>query len=278
MRRIDRQVVKKVFQKPSINDDKYSRGVLGVFAGSKKYPGAAVLTTKSASRTGVGMIRFLVNNKKVCYLVLEKSPEVVIQSGQVQGLLIGSGISSGGGNFLSRLKIKKLINQKVPTVLDAGAINFVKHMQSPCLITPHYKELQALFSANNENVDLTQIRKDPIKWAKKASQDFSTTVLLKGNTTIITDGKKVLELASSTTYLATAGSGDVLAGILGALVATNYVRIKNNQISMLEIAHAGFIIQQEVAEITSANGPMGASQMIENIAPVIRKDISTKLI
>ena len=95
MRRIDRQVVKKVFQKPSINDDKYSRGVLGVFAGSKKYPGAAVLTTKSASRTGVGMIRFLVNNKKVCYLVLEKSPEVVIQSGQFKAYLLDQGFHLG---------------------------------------------------------------------------------------------------------------------------------------------------------------------------------------
>ncbi|MFZ9908817.1 MAG: ADP-dependent NAD(P)H-hydrate dehydratase, partial [Candidatus Nanopelagicales bacterium] len=211
MKRSDRNLIKKVFVEPALSDDKYSRGVLGVITGSKSYPGAASLTTKATLRTGVGMVRFLTGIRDLNYLVLEKSPEVVIKDGQVQAWLIGSGIEKNGGKFKTRRKIKKALSQKLPTVLDAGAINFVTRLETNSIITPHYKELQELFNTKSIEVSLQDIKKDPAKWAKKASLEFKTTVLLKGNTTIICDGKSTVEIKSSTTYLATAGSGDVLS-------------------------------------------------------------------
>ena len=278
MKRSDRNLIKKVFVEPALSDDKYSRGVLGVITGSKSFPGAASLTTKASLRSGVGMVRFLTGIKDLNYLVLEKSPEVVIKDGQVQAWLLGSGIEKNGGKLRTKRMIKKALSQNLPSVLDAGAINFVTNLQTTSIITPHYKELQELFKENSIEVSLQDLKKDPLKWAKKASLEFKTTVLLKGNTTIICDGKSTVEIKSDTTYLATAGSGDVLSGILGSLVATNYLRLRNKTISLLEIAHAAVIIHQEASLEASNSGPISASMIIEKISPVIGKALSTKFI
>jgi len=278
MKRSDRNLIKKVFVTPSVFDDKYSRGVLGVITGSKTYPGAASLTTKASLRTGVGMIRFLTGEKDLNYLVLEKSAEIVIKDGQVQAWLLGSGIEKNGGKLKTRRKIKKALNQNLPVVLDAGAINFVTMIDANSIITPHYKELQELFAANSTQVSLVEIKKDPAKWAKKASLEFKTTVLLKGNTTVICDAKNLVEVKQGNPFLATAGTGDVLSGILGSLVATNYLRLKNKTISLLEIAQAAVIIHQEASLEASNSGPISASMLIEKISPVIGKVLATKFI
>ena len=278
MKRSDRNLIKKVFVTPSVFDDKYSRGVLGVITGSKTYPGAASLTTKASLRTGVGMIRFLTGEKDLNYLVLEKSAEIVIKDGQVQAWLLGSGIEKNGGKLKTRRKIKKALNQNLPVVLDAGAINFVTMIDANSIITPHYKELQELFAANSTQVSLVEIKKDPAKWAKKASLEFKTTVLLKGNTTVICDAKNLIEVKQGNPFLATAGTGDVLSGILGSLVATNYLRLKNKTISLLEIAQAAVIIHQEASLEASNSGPISASMLIEKISPVIGKALATKFI
>ena len=151
-------------------------------------------------------------------------------------------------------------------------------LEQNSIITPHYKELQELFAANSIDVSLTEIKKDPAKWAKKASIEFKTTVLLKGNTTIICDAKSTVEIKSGTPYLATAGTGDVLSGILGSLVATNYLRLRNKTITLLEIAQAAVLIHQEASLEASNAGPISASMIIEKISPVIGKALSTKFI
>jgi hydroxyethylthiazole kinase-like uncharacterized protein yjeF len=274
MKRSDRALIKKVVLVPGLEQDKYSRGVLGVITGSKRYPGAAVLTTKAAQKTGVGMIRFYSKIKQVNYLVLEKNPETVTQKGQVQAWLLGSGITPDGDNFFTRRKLNKAINQGLSQVLDAGALYLAGKQTSPTIITPHYQELARLFENNSINVSVAEIRKDPEKWAKKAAQEFGVTVLLKGNLSVITDGKKVVKIKSLTTFLATAGTGDVLAGILGALVATNYLRIRNKTISLIEIAQCACLIHQFSALESSQGGPISASMIIERIPSVIGKAIS----
>jgi hydroxyethylthiazole kinase-like uncharacterized protein yjeF len=274
MKRSDRLVIKKVVQVPSVEQDKYSRGVLGVITGSRRYPGAAVLTTKAAQKTGVGMIRFCSKIKQVNYLVLEKNPETVTQQGQVQAWLLGSGITTNGDNFFTRRKLKNAINQALPQVLDAGALYLAGKQISPTIITPHYQELARLFENNSIKVSVTDIRKDPEKWAKKAAQEFGLTVLLKGNLSVITDGKKVVKIKSMTTFLATAGTGDVLAGILAALVATNYLSLRNKTISLIDIAHCACLIHQYAALEASSGGPMSASMIIEKISSTIAKAIS----
>jgi hydroxyethylthiazole kinase-like uncharacterized protein yjeF len=274
MKRSDRALIKKVVLVPGLEQDKYSRGVLGVITGSKRYPGAAVLTNKAAQKTGVGMIRFYSKIKQVNYLVLEKNPETVAQTGQVQAWLLGSGITPDGDNFFTRRKLNKAINQGLPQVLDAGALYLAGKQTSPTIITPHYQELARLFENNSINTSVAEIRKDPEKWAKKAAQEFGVTVLLKGNLSVITDGKKVVKIKSLTTFLATAGTGDVLAGILGALVATNYLRIRNKTISLIEIAQCACLIHQFSALESSQGGPISASMIIERIPSVIGKAIS----
>jgi len=274
MKRSDRLLIKKVVQVPSVEQDKYSRGVLGVITGSKRYPGAAVLTTKAAQKTGVGMIRFCSKIKQVNSLVLEKNPETVTQQGQVQAWLLGSGITTNGDNFFTRRKLKNAINQALPQVLDAGALYLAGKQISPTIITPHYQELARLFENNSIKVSVTDIRKDPEKWAKKAAQEFGLTVLLKGNLSVITDGKKVVKIKSMSTFLATAGTGDVLAGILAALVTTNYLSLRNKTISLIDIAHCACLIHQYAALEASSGGPISASMIIEKISSTIAKAIS----
>lgn len=274
MKRSERVLIKKVVVVPTPREDKYSRGVLGVITGSHKYPGAAVLTTKAAQRTGVGMIRFCSRVKQVNYLVLEKNPETVTQKGKVQAWLLGSGITTNGDNLLTRRKLKKALKEGLPQVLDAGAMYLAGKQISPTIITPHYQELSRLFESRSIKASVVEISKDPEKWARKAAQEFGVTVLLKGNTSVIADGKKAVVIKSLTTFLATAGTGDVLAGILGALVATNYLKLQNKTISLIDIAHCACLIHQYAALEASSGGPISASMIIEKIPLIIGKAIS----
>ena len=118
------------------------------------------------------------------------------------------------------------------------------------------------------------IESDPIAWAKKASQALYVTVLLKGSTTVVAHGDSVITLPPATPMLATAGSGNVLAGIIGALFATNYIEILNDEDVIAEIAATGALIHQKAAELASEGAPISASQIIDFIQPAIRSILS----
>lgn len=264
-------LIKKALNPPDKKSDKYSRGVLGIITGSRQYPGAGFLTVESALKTGVGMIRFLTNDRKLKYLVLEKFPETVTTTGQVQAWLLGSGIDSKNRNFFTNRRLSKAIGQSLPQVLDAGALYLAGQQSSPTVITPHHKELAQLLNEKSVKVSLASIQKDPSKWAKIAAQELGVIVFLKGNLSVITDGKKIEKIQALTTQLATAGSGDVLAGILAALLATNHQRIAQKKISLIEISLAAGWIHQYAALLAAKDGPVSASMLIQKIPVVIKK-------
>lgn len=266
--------VKKCIITPSELDNKYSRGVLGVITGSAKFPGAAVLSTASASATGVGMIRFH-SNSGLAHLVLHSNPEVVVQPGAVTAWLVGSGIESKRYSdittWLRHRWFALIAKQSVPTILDAGALHLAGKFEQPTLITPHAGELARLLKSRGVTVTSEAIEGNPKKWATIASEKLGVIVLLKGSHTVVADGDLIIELPVSTPWLATAGTGDVLAGIIGALVATNYIEILNDRKRLAEIAASAAFIHNTAALLASRDAPISASGVIAMIPDAIRK-------
>ena len=257
---------------PSDLDHKYSRGVLGVITGSAQYPGAAVLTTAAASATGIGMIRFH-SSSGLAHLVLHSTPSVVVQPGKVTAWLIGSGIEakkySDITTWLRHRWFKLAALQSVPTVLDAGALRLAGSLEQPTVITPHSGELSKLLTARGVVVSAEAIEGNPKKWVQESADTLGVTVLLKGATTYVANDSVLIQLPTATPWLATAGTGDVLAGIIGALVATNTVEILNDYNHLAAVAATGAFIHARAAETASSGGPINAEAIINSIPKVI---------
>jgi ADP-dependent NAD(P)H-hydrate dehydratase / NAD(P)H-hydrate epimerase len=265
---------KKCIVIPSEIDHKYSRGTLGMITGSAKYPGAAVLTSKAALATGLGVLRFH-SSSGLAHLVLHSSPEALVQPGKVDAWIVGCGIDENKfSDFTTWLRHRwfKLIKlQTVPTVLDAGALNLAGKLSQPTLITPHAGELARLLNKRGITVSSEAIEADPRKWAIKASESLGVVVLLKGSLTVVANGQELIELPKSTPWLATAGSGDVLAGIIGALVATNYIEILNQPRRLAEVAATGAYIHNLAAVTVSKDAPISATSIINFIPSTLQK-------
>ena len=257
---------------PSDLDHKYSRGVLGLITGSAQYPGAAVLTTAAASATGVGMVRFH-SSSGLAHLVLHSTPSAVVQPGKVAAWLVGSGIDekkySDFTTYLRHRWFKLIRLQSVPTVLDAGALSMAGSLEQPTVITPHSGELAQLLVSRGVQVTAEGIEGDPKKWVQIAADTLGVTVLLKGATTFVANDQLLIQLPEATPWLATAGSGDVLAGILGALVATNAIEILNDYSHLARVAASAAFIQNQAAVRASAGGPINAEAIISAIPQVI---------
>lgn len=255
---------------PSDLDHKYSRGVLGVITGSAKFPGAAVLTTAAASATGIGMVRFH-SSSGLAHLVLHSTPSVVVQPGKVSAWLVGSGIDdkkySDITTWLRHRWYKLTALQSVPTVLDAGALNLAGSLEQPTLITPHAGELSKLLTARGVMVSAEAIEGDPKKWVQIAADTLGVTVLLKGSITYVANDSVLIQLPVATPWLATAGTGDVLAGIIGALVATNTIEILNNYNHLAAVAATGAFIHARAA--AALDGPLNAEAIIAAIPKAV---------
>jgi hydroxyethylthiazole kinase-like uncharacterized protein yjeF len=257
---------------PSELDHKYSRGTLGVIAGSAKYPGAAVLSTSAAIATGLGALRFH-SNSGLAHLVLHSTPEALVQPGPVTAWLAGPGIDSKKYSDITTWFRHRwfllLDRQSVPTVLDAGALHLAGSLEQPTLITPHSGELSRLLSQRGIIASAELIESNPREWAQRASEALAVTVLLKGSKTVVAHDSYIIELPIATPWLATAGSGDVLAGIIGALVATNYIEILNDSQRLAEVAATGALIHNQAALLASGGGPISSSMIVTEIPEAI---------
>ncbi len=268
--------VKKSIVVPTDLDNKYSRGVLGIITGSAQYPGAAVLSTAAASATGVGMIRFH-SSSGLAHLVLHTCPEVVVQPGKVSAWLLGSGISDQKykmiTTWLRHRWFELAKRQTVPTVLDAGAMYLAGKLSQPALITPHAGELAKLLKSRGMTVSAEAIEGDPRKWVQIATDTLKVTVLLKGAITFVADSEQLIELPKATTWLATAGTGDVLAGIVAALVATNEIEILNDASALARIAASASFVHNQAAIAASGDGPTSATRILNFIPQTVAKFI-----
>lgn len=208
-------------QRPTDDDDKYSRGVVGMRTGSVAYPGAAVLGVEAAWRAGAGMVRYI-GPDAAASLVLSRRPETVRAAGRVQAWVIGSGMPDGasadnvaGGPDTGAIGLDTILTGREPVVVDAGALG-LPGATAPRVLTPHRGELARL----RTRLALSPEWSDDAAAARETAAVTGATVLLKGaRTWVATPGGWLGLVESGAPWLSTAGTGDVLAGVVGALVA-----------------------------------------------------------
>jgi len=196
---------------PGRDADKYSRGVLGLHVGSAEYAGASVLAAAAATASGAGMVR-VAGDDDVAAAVRARCPEVVRATGRVQAWLVGPGLDPGTATDV----VPPLLSEGLPAVLDAGALAALSGPVHPeVLLTPHAGELARLLETSRDDVEA-----DRLAAARRAAAATGATVLLKGPTTLVVEPHgRVRANATGTPWLATAGSGDVLAGLAAGLLA-----------------------------------------------------------
>ena len=259
---------------PGPSDDKYSRGVLGVVTGSTDYPGAAVLGVEAALHTGVGMVRYR-GPREVSALVLQHRPEAVVVPGRVTALVVGSGCSELTATELQH-RLDGLTGPggapvtEVPVVVDAGALGQRALFTGPAILTPHRAELERLASSRGVSADSVE------QLAEGLAADLGSTIVVKGSQTlVVSPNGQVTRCPVAPAWLATAGTGDVLAGVIGALVAVQEASAGPlSDSGMARLAVAGVLIHREaalLAQVTRAGvpGPLTALSLARATSEVV---------
>jgi hydroxyethylthiazole kinase-like uncharacterized protein yjeF len=242
---------------PDARSDKYSRGVLGIDTGSEQYPGAAVMSTAGAVHAGAGMIRFL-GAHAAAEIIQAQLPNVVFSPGRVQAHLLGSG---WGDREDGQAVLAQLAKGDVPAVVDADGLRYLpESAPASWLLTPHAGELARLLGT-----DRTWVTDDPIRAVRAGAERTGATVLLKGATQLVAvPGSATVRVAlPGPAWTAQAGSGDVLAGICGALLAAGVPADRAGQLgasiqALTAAQHPGPLPPHELAQRLSAT--IGALQ------------------
>jgi hydroxyethylthiazole kinase-like uncharacterized protein yjeF len=250
---------------PTVEDDKYSRGVLGVVAGGQTYTGAAVLCSGAAVRAGVGMVRY-VGPDHPTELVRASFPEVVPGAGRVQAWTLGSGVDPADAEQAAA--VREALAEGVPCVLDAGALDLLepdgfRGGGPERLLTPHAGELARLLSRlPGRGVDREDVEARPLEHARLAAEHTGATVLLKGGTAVVVaaDGR-VRAQPDGPHWLATAGSGDVLAGLAGTLLAAGLDAFEAGSVAVVVHARAG--------ALASSGGPVSAGSVLDAVPAAV---------
>jgi hydroxyethylthiazole kinase-like uncharacterized protein yjeF len=248
--------VAALLPRPPADSDKYRRGVVGIVAGSQRFTGAAALAVGGALRGGAGMVR-LVSAEHAVDVVRVLWPEAVITvtgqdlpagedvpaAGRVQAWVAGPGM---GTDDQARERLAAVLATDLPVLVDADGLSLLAANRglldraAPTLLTPHAGELGRLL-----RVEPADVEERRLEHARRAAAELGATVLLKGSTTVIApavgrsapDGNDARPPGNGTgpddaaaeapffvnltgtSWLATAGTGDVLSGLAGALLA-----------------------------------------------------------
>ena len=207
---------------------KRNLGKLLVVAGSARYPGAACLATLGALRGGAGLVTTYTPASAAARLAVEAIPLVArgdwlsledldplkeaLQ--EADALCLGPGL----GNQPETLDLVRalLTHNEIPAVVDASALHALPEKLSPrVLLTPHHGELSRLL-----RIKVPEIERDRLTCAVRAARNWNCSLLLKGDPTLVTTaGGRYLASNQGTPVLAQGGSGDVLSGLIGSLLA-----------------------------------------------------------
>lgn len=235
--------MQSLLNKPGPDDNKYSRGVVGFATGSEAFPGAAILGVTAAMRTGIGMVRYL-GPDSTANLLIEVRPEVVLGSGNCDAWVIGSGVPTEDP------RISEALSFQGRKIVDAGALTpaNLAELTDRDFITPHLGEARRL----------------GCETAQELATITNAVVILKGNTTVIAKrGEAEVSVGPNSPELATAGTGDVLAGVLGALAASN------PEADGLEIAALAVRLHSAAAVLAAKDGPVVALDVAEALRHVV---------
>ncbi|RDI64430.1 NAD(P)H-hydrate dehydratase [Nocardia pseudobrasiliensis] len=251
---------------PGPRDDKYTQGVVGICAGSATYPGAAVLCTGGAVAATSGMVRYAGTGAEQ---VLANFPEVIAaqsvsKTGRVQSWVFGPG---AGTDDAARERLSEILATDLPVVIDADGLTMlaaepglVTARRAATILTPHAGEFARLTGH--------EPGPDRVSAVRELAEDWRVTVLLKGRATLIASpGRPVLVNEAGGSWAATAGAGDVLSGILGALLAAG----KDPSWSAAAAARAHALAANLAAHSTPGPGsPISATPLLHHIRPAIQ--------
>ncbi|MEU6395263.1 NAD(P)H-hydrate dehydratase [Streptomyces sp. NPDC046939] len=262
--------VAALLPRPTGESDKYRRGVVGIVAGSERYPGAAVLATAGALHAGAGAVRYV---GPAADAVIARFPEALVsagppsQAGRVQAWVIGPGLGD------DKTGMADVLASDVPVLIDADGLRLadveaVRGRSAPTVLTPHAGEAAALLGCARERVESERLAS-----VRELAARYGATVLLKGSTTLIAspppeDGSgpaPVRVNPTGTPWLATAGSGDVLSGLTGSLLATG--------LRPLDAASTGAYLHGLAAREAARGAPVSA-QDVASAVRVVWRDVS----
>jgi len=268
--RLDAADVAALWPLPGRDAHKYVRGVLGVVAGSARYPGAAVLQAAGAVRAGVGMVRYLGSAGPQ---VLAAHPEVVVGEGRVQAWVVGSGVAPDDHEQRARVRdaLTHALAHDEPAVVDAGALELLPDRVPPhVVLTPHAGELAALLTARGAHTARVDVEAAPLTHARHAHELTGATVLLKGGTTVVVGPHgAAYAQADGPSWLATAGAGDVLGGVLGALLAGRAPDAAGDPTLPAALAAAAALVHGRAAHHANPGGPVSATDVADALPAVV---------
>lgn len=239
---------------------KYSAGALLVVAGSRAMTGAPVMSVRGAQRAGCGIV-FLATpgsaapavdiklTEALVYGVAEDDAggmtsgaleQILEHAGRASALAVGPGIGTGEESL--RLVEGILREAEIPVLLDADAVTVLSGSEAlvrrdaPIVLTPHAGELGRLLGSGAKEVSAHRLHS-----ARQAAEEYGCCVLLKGSDTLIVEAEKAAVNSTGSVALATAGTGDVLTGVIGALLSRG--------IDAYEAARTGAWVHGRAAEL-----------------------------
>lgn len=255
---------------PGPFDHKYTRGVVTVAAGSDTYPGAGVLAVMGALGAGPGMVR-LESSGRTSRIVLDRHPGVVTASGRSQAAVVGSGLDSEIEHRALSVA-RRALGRGIPLVLDAGALGFVSALRTDpgplagVVLTPHAGEAATLLAELEDRpVERDDVEARPLAGARRLAELTGATVVLKGSVTLVVgaDGR-VFSLEGTTGWAGVAGSGDVLAGVMGSLLAQRRAEEERggDPLDVALTAACAVWIHAEAARLAAGADPAGPAQAL----------------
>ena len=276
----------RIYPKRQVNVHKGQFGTVLVICGSKLYSGSAALAAVGAVRAGADLA-VVTAPERAANIAANTLPDLItypLRGSQltpshvsqilkiaklrkVNSMVIGCGL----GNQRSTLTaIRKLIQKiTVPSVIDADALAAISKGETllndrPAVLTPHLGELTKLLSRTS----ITDNMESRLAGAKEAAYKHKAVVLLKGPVDIITDGTSTITNNTGTPFMTKGGTGDILSGILGAILARG--------VDYMQAAQAAAYINGRAGELASAKmgESLAASDMFEFIPKVINTDES----
>ena len=274
---INKSILKKVYKKRSKYSHKGDFGRLLIIGGSNKYTGTPALNALAALaslKTGVDIVE-IASPERAADIIAKFSPNLITiplkgnfltnkhlktilkESENKSAFIIGGGIGKKPETIdLVRNFLKKI---KIPGVIDADAIYALKKTKinlSKFVLTPHSGEFKSL-----TNIKLDNNLNKRIRYLKETAKKLGTTILLKGHIDIISDGKQTAINKTGNPYMTVGGTGDVLAGIVGSLIAQG-----NN---LFISACAGAYINGKAAEISGKKVSLTATDLIKGIERIV---------
>ena len=262
---------------PGPNDHKYSRGVVGVVAGSRQYPGAGLLAVGGARRSGVGMVRYVDRGDGVADAVVRAFPDVVLQheppadDPRVSAWVVGPGL---GHSRQDERWLQRVLAADVPVVLDADALRLLADSREVAdqvrsrttrgaltVLTPHTGEFAALFGSIGSAGRLAA--------ARAAAQDSGCLIVLKGSGTVVAGLRGAVYVDPIAAHeLATAGSGDVLTGLMGGFFAQRAARQSSTESA--RCAAAAVYLHGLAARLAGGDDrPVVATDIAEHIGDAV---------